>query len=135
MQTLVTKPYRCLRITSGRSLFLQLCLTGVPIALRIDVIAAKKTFHCTMVTTGVTGLVAGRKRIVDIALESKGLPTDRMDDGMTVTAQLTIFRFNTLNQLEHFGGCVVLESLAKKIIETFSTARFFQTFLGRRQRG
>jgi hypothetical protein len=83
----------------------------------------------------VAGLVAGRKRVVDIALEPKRLPTDRMDDGMTVTPQLRIFRFKTLNHLEHVGGYVILEGFAEKIIETLSTAGFFQAFLGCRQRG
>src|SRR5262249_7556421 len=87
-----------------------------------------------MVTTGMAGRVAGRKGVVDIALEPKRLPTDSMDDGMTVAPQLRVFRFKTLNHLEHVGGWVVLKGLAKKIIETLGTARFFQAFLRRRQR-
>src|SRR5215510_5290725 len=88
-----------------------------------------------MVTTGMAGLVAGRKRVVDSALEPKRLPTDGMDDGMTVAPQLRIFRFKTLNQLEHVGGCVILEGFAEKIIKTLSTAGVFQAFVGCCQRG
>src|SRR5215510_1099463 len=135
MQTLVAKPQRCICGASDRCFCFQLCLTGVLIGLRIDVIAAEKAFHRSMVTTGMAGLVAGRKRVVDIALEPKRLPTDSMDDGMTVAPQLRVFRFKTLNHLEHVGGWVVLKGLPKKIIEALSTAGFFQTFLHRRQRG
>jgi hypothetical protein len=78
-----------------------------------------------MVTTGVAGLVAGRKRVMNIALELKRLPTDGMNDGMTVAPQLRILRFKTLDQSERFGGCMVFEGLAEEMIETLSTARFF----------
>jgi hypothetical protein len=97
----------------------------VLIALRIDVVAPEKTFHRTMVTTGVTGLVAGRKRVVNITLEPKRFTPDGMDDGMTVAPKLRVLRFKTLNQLEHVGGCVVPEGLAEKIIEALGTARLF----------
>jgi hypothetical protein len=107
----------------------------MPIGLRIDVVAAEKTFHRSMVTTGVAGLVAGRKRVVDIALEPKRLPTDSMDRGMTVAPELRVLRLKALNHLEHVGGWVVLKGLPKKIIEALGTARFFQAFLRRRQRG
>jgi hypothetical protein len=72
---------------------------------------------------------------VNITLEPKRFPADGMDDGMTVAPQLRILRFKTLDQLEHVGGCVILEGLAEKIIETLSTAGFVQTFLRCRQRG
>ena len=112
----------------------QLCLAGVLIALRIDVVAPEKTFHRTMVTTGVAGLVAGGKRLVNIALEPKRFPPDGMDDGMTVAPQLRVLRFKTFNQLEHVGGGVVLEGLAEKMIKTLGTARFFEAILSCRQR-
>jgi hypothetical protein len=72
---------------------------------------------------------------VNITLEPKRFPADGMDDGMTVAPQLRVFRFKTLNQLEHVGGGVILEGLAEKIIETLSTAGFVQTCLRCRQRG
>jgi hypothetical protein len=68
-------------------------------------------------------LVAGRKRVVDIALEPKRLAADGMDNRMTVAPQLRIIRFKALDQLQRLGGSVILEGLAEKIIETFSAVR------------
>jgi hypothetical protein len=45
-----------------------------------------------------------------------------MHDGVTVPSQLGILGFKALNQLQHFGGGVVLQGIAKKLIETLGAA-------------
>jgi hypothetical protein len=69
-----------------------------------------------MVTTGVAGLIAGGKRVVNIAPEPKRFPPDGMDNRVTVAPQLRVFCFKTFDELEEVGGRVILESLAKKAI-------------------
>ena len=57
-----------------------------------------------------------------------------MNDRVAVAPQLRVQRFETLNQLERFGGCVALERIAKKVIETFGAPRSFETVFERTQR-
>ena len=94
------------------------------IALRIDVVAAEKTFYRTVVAARMASLVAGRKRIMNIALEPECFPADRVNDRMAVPPQLWILRFKTLDEFKGFGGRVVLEGFAKKSIETLRTTGF-----------
>src|SRR6516164_138989 len=124
VQTLIAQSQRSVRVAGDCGLLFEFCLAGVLIGLRIDIVAAEKAFHRTMVATGVAGLVAGRKRVVDIALEPKCLAADGMDNRMTIAPQLRIVRFETLDQLQRLGGCVMLEGLAEKIIETLGAVKF-----------
>ena len=124
VQTLIAKPQGRIGIAGGCGLLFQFCLTGVFISIRIDIVAAQKPFHRTMIATGMAGLVACRKRVVDIALEPKGLATDGMDNRMTITPQLRIIRLKTLNQLQRIGGSMVLEGVPEKVIETLGAVRF-----------
>ena len=123
VQTLIAKSYGRIGIAGGCGLLFEFCLAGVLISIRIDIVAAEKALYRTMVATRVAGLVADRKRVVDIALEPKRLAADGMDNRMTVAPQLRIIRFKALDQLQRLGGCVILEGLAEKIIETFSAVR------------
>jgi hypothetical protein len=95
------------------------------IGLRINFIAAEKTFDRTVVTTGVAGLIAGGKRFMDVAFELEGLPTDGVDDGMAVAPQLSVLCFETANELEGFDGAMILERGAEKIVEAFGAVGSF----------
>jgi hypothetical protein len=82
----------------------------------------------------VAGLITGGKGVVDVAFELESLPTDRVNDGMAVTPEIWVFDFETANQLESFGGGMILEGSSKKIIETFNAINRFQALLDRSQR-
>ena len=120
MQALVPESYGSIGLTGCRRLLLQFSLARVPIGLGIDFIAAQKAFYRTMVTTGVARLITRAKRVMDVALELEGFSTNSVNDGMAVTPEIWVFDFETANQLESFGGAVILEGSAKKLIETFN---------------
>ena len=50
-----------------------------------------------MVAAGMAGLIAGRKGVVDIALDSVGLSSDGMDDRIAIAAKLRIFELEPLD--------------------------------------
>jgi hypothetical protein len=52
-----------------------------------------------MVATGMTGLIASRKGIVNVTLDSEGFAAHGMDNGMAVPAQLRILEFKALDEL------------------------------------
>jgi hypothetical protein len=45
----------------------------------------------------MAGLIAGRKGVVDIALDSKGLSSDGMHDRMAIAAKLSILELESLD--------------------------------------
>ena len=53
-----------------------------------------------MVAAGMTGLIAGRKGVVDITLDSESLAADGMDDRMAIAAQLRVLKFKPLDELQ-----------------------------------
>lgn len=54
-----------------------------------------------MVAAGMAGLIAGRKGVVDIALDSKGLSSDSMHNRMAVAAKLSILDLEPLDQFQN----------------------------------
>jgi hypothetical protein len=48
----------------------------------------------------MAGLIAGGKRIVNIAFGAKGFPADRMHNRMTVAPDLWVFDLEPLNESE-----------------------------------
>ena len=53
-----------------------------------------------MVAARMTGLIARRKGLVDITLDSESFAADGMDDGMAIAAQLRVLEFKTLDELQ-----------------------------------
>jgi hypothetical protein len=105
------------------------------VCLGINVVAAEKALDRAVVTTRVTGLIAGRKCIVNIAFEPKRLPADGVYDRVAIPPKLRILRLKALNSLEGLGGCVILEGLTEKVIETFSAPGSLEAVFDCSQRG
>jgi len=94
-----------------------------------------------MITAGVTGLIAGRKGIVNIALDAEGFPPDRVYDRMAIAPQIGVLGLGALDQLQDLRCRMNLERFAKQNVETLGALgvvhagfyRFERGQAGRRQ--
>ena len=57
-----------------------------------------------------------------------------MNHGVTITAQIRIFGFKAIDQLEGFQSRVSSQRFVKQIVQALGAARIAQAFFRRRQR-
>src|SRR5678815_5613810 len=120
VQALKAKSQRDLGITrSGRLLF-ELRNARMTIDRCVDAVAAKKSFYRAMITAGMAGLIARRKRFVNVIFQAERFAANGMDHRVTVTPEFRIFRLELFNKLQHVLGRVGLQRFTEKLIETFS---------------
>ena len=89
-----------LRIAGDGGFLLELGRAGMLFDFGVNILAAQKALDGAVVATGMTGLVAGRKGIVDSAFDAVGFPADGVNDRMTVAPEFGIFRLVTLDELQ-----------------------------------
>ena len=102
MQALKTVVVGKLGIAGEGGFLLELGGTRMLVGLGVNIFSAKKALHRAVITTGMTGLVAGAKGFVNRAFDPIGLPADGVDHWMAVASQLGVVFFIALDQLEGF---------------------------------
>ena len=107
VQALKAKSKRDVRIARACRLLFKLRNARMAIDGCVNTVAAKKSFHRTMVTAGMAGLIASEKRVVDVALDPVSFPANSVDDRMAIASELRIFRLQTRDQSQRLDGRMV----------------------------
>ncbi len=102
--------------------------------LGIKLLAAQETLDGAMITTGVTGLIAGRKRVMDIAFGAIGFAADGVYHRVAVASELRIFGFEVLNELQNLDRRMSFERFGEKFVEALGAAPAVQAGFDRCQR-
>ena len=129
VQALEAKSHRDLWVAGDGGLLLELGRARVSPDFGVYVLAAQKTLDGTVVTTRMTGLIAGRKRIVDRAFDAERFPADGVNDRMTVAPEFWIFDLVALNELQGLQRRMVLERFTKETIKAFGAIATVHTGL------
>ena len=121
VQALKAKSQSDVRIARACRLLFELRNARMAIDGCVNTVAAKKSFHRTMVTAGMAGLIASCKGFVNITLQAKCFPAYGMHHRVTVASKFRIFRLISFDQLQDFLDRVSLQRFTDKLIETFGS--------------